>query len=234
MIPLNKTAGVTMKKLFTLLTVLLFCQNANATLWQVDNVSTGSDGGLGFSSLHEANDDSPMTGDKLVDITSASGSYDDVSGALNLVLALSNTDNMTFMGTMLFNNGGINDGFLTSDSSLSYTSLDILAASAFGVANSLGASGTFGFLGGDVCCTGSYDPNSFQAVTNGGGLHYLTLWGADYGGGTFLGNYTDSIVGMDIRLELSEVPVPAAIYLFASSLLGLAAWRRRSLVATRG
>ena len=230
MIPLNKTAGVTMKKLFTLLTVLLFCQNANATLWQVDNVSTGSDGGFAFSTLHEANDDSPMTGPELVDITSASGSYDDVSGALNLVLGLSNTDNMMFMGTMLFSNGG----FLSIDSSLSYTGLTNLAASTYGVTNILGASGTFGFLGGDVCCTGNYDPNSFQAVTNGGGLHYLTLWGADYGPGNFLGDYTGSIVGMDVRLELSEVPVPAAIYLFASSLLGLAAWRRRSLVATRG
>jgi hypothetical protein len=72
-------------------------------------------------------------------------------------------------------------------------------------------------------------------VTNGGGLHYLTLWGADYDVGIFdRGDYTGSIIGMDVRLGLSEVPVPAAIYLFASSLLGLAAWRRRNLVATRG
>ena len=218
-----------MKKLFTLLAVLLFCQNSHATLWHVDSVLSGTDGGFGFSSLHKANDNSPMSGNKLVDIASASGNYDDTLGDLNLVFGLSNSDSVTLTGNLLF---GLN-GILNGNSSLAYTGMTHLADSNFGTTNGLDASGSFGFLGEDVCCSGNYDPNSFKAVTNGGGLHYLTLWGADYGSGSFLGDYTGSIIGMDFRLELSQVPVPPAIYLFASSLLGLAAWRRRSRVATR-
>ncbi len=218
-----------MKNSLVLLFAMLICQNVNATLWNVDNVLSGTDGGFGFSSLHEANDSTPMSGANLTDVITASGSYDDVSGALNMVFGLSNSDSLTLSGNLLFGASG----FLASDSSLSYSGLNNLSASAFGVANSLGASGSIGYLGKDVCCNGNYDPNSFMPVINGSGLQYLSLWGADYGGGNFLGSYNGSIVGIDLRLELSPVPVPAAIYLFGSALLGLAGWRRRSLVTSR-
>ena len=216
-----------MKKALLLFGFLLFCDNVFATTWSVDSVLSGSDGGFGFSSMHQANDNSPMSGSKLVDITSASGSYDDVSGALNLLLGLSNSDSMTLAGNLLFDVAGI----LDSDSSLNYSGLTNLAASPFGSANSLGASGSFGFLGQDVCCSGNYDPNSFKPVNNTVGLNYLTLWGADYGGGVFLGDYTGSIVGMDIRLELSQVPVPAAVWLFGTALLGLVGFSKRRKAA---
>jgi hypothetical protein len=208
----------------------MFCSDASqATIWNVTDVLSGNDGGFGYSSLHKANDSSPMSGSKLADITSASGSYDDVNGALSLVLGLSNSDSVTLTGTLFFDVAGT----LGSDSSLNYSGLTNLAASTFGTSNSLGASGSFGFLGQDVCCSGSYDPNSFQPVT--ADLNYLTLWGADYGGGTFLGNYTGSIVGMDLRLELSEVPVPtpvpAAVWLFGTALIGFVGMSRRRKVA---
>jgi hypothetical protein len=226
-IALNKETK--MKKALVLFGSLLFCHNVFATTWGVENVLHGSDGGFGFSSMHQANDSTPMSGSILVNIDSASGSYDDVSGALNLVLGLSNSDSVTLIGTLFFDVAGI----LASDSSLNYSGLTNLAASTFGTSNSLGASGSFGFLGQDVCCSGSHDPNSFQPAS--GGLNYLTLWGADYGDGTFLGNYNGSIVGMDLRLELSEVPVPtpvpAAVWLFGTALIGFVGMSRRRKVA---
>jgi hypothetical protein len=218
-----------MKKILVPLGAMLICQSANATIWNVDKVISGSDGGFGFSSLHQANDNTPMSGNKLVDIGSASGSYDDVSGDLELFLGLSNNDSLTLAGNLLF---GAN-GFLSSNSRLSYSGLANLAGSTFGTANSLDASGSIGFLGMDVCCNGNYDPNSFKPVINGGGLHYLSLWGADYGGGAFSGSYTGSKIGTDMRLEMSAVPVPSAIYLFGSALLGLVGWRRRNFATRR-
>ena len=217
-----------MKKVLVLFGSLLFCHNVFATTWSVDNVLNGGDGEFDFSSLYQANDNSPMSGSKLVDITSASGSYDDVSGALNLMLGLSNSDSLTLAGNLLFDVAGI----LDSDSSLNYSGLTNLAASPFGSTNTLGASGSFGFLGQDVCCSGNYDPNSFKPVNNTVGLNYLTLWGADYGGGVFGGDYTGSIVGMNLRLELSDVsvpavPVPAAVWLFGTALIGLMGFGKR-------
>lgn len=222
-----------MKNILVLFGSLLFCQNVFATTWSVDSVLSGGDGGFGYSSMHDATGASPMSGTELVEITSASGTYNDVSGALSLVLGLSNLDNMTLMGNLKFV-----AGILSIDSSLTYSGLANLAALTLSDTDTLDshetldASGSFGFRGEKVCCSGSLAPNSFKPV---GDLSYLTLWGADYGVGDFVndgGLYTGSKIGMDLRLELSPVPVPAAFYLFGSALLGLIGWRRRNLGAT--
>ena len=212
-----------MTRAILLISSLLFFGNASATIWQIDNVLSGTDQGFGFSSLHKANDTTPMSGDKLADIQnlSFSGTFNDVNGAADFVLGLSNGDNLSLTGNLFFS--GFGD--MTAKSTLAYSGLDNLAASTWGSSSSvaLSRSGTFGFLPDDICggCGGDNGPNSFTQA--GGGLTYLTLWGADFGSSTFGSPtpYEGSKIGMDVRLEMSAVPVPAAVWLFGTALVGL-------------
>jgi len=214
-----------MTRTILLISSLLFFGNASATLWQIDNVLSGTDSGFGFSSLHKADDDTPMSGGILADIQnlSFSGTFDDISGVADFELGLSNGDVLSLDGNLFFS--GFGD--MTANSTLEYSGLDNIAASVWGNNASFSSSGTFGFLPGGICggCGGSNGPNSFTQA--GGGLTYLTLWGADFGGSSWEGDYNGSKIGMDLRLEMSAVPVPAAIYLFGSALIGLFAIRKR-------
>ena len=200
---------------FASLAVVSF--SANATLYNITNVLQGNDGGYQFSSFHDASGSDPMTGGKLADITNpvVSGSYDDVSGVFDAVLTVSNAGpTVTLSGNLLFDGSG----FLNPSSTLSVD---------FDGSDGLLADTTIGFLPGDICCNGTGDPNSFKTI---GGSLVMSLWGAnwDYGNsqdfdGTS-GNttpYLGSTLGMDLRVELTAVPVPAAVWLFGSGLLGL-------------
>ena len=82
-----------------------------------------------------------------------------------------------------------------------------------------GVEGNFGHLPGG----GSADPNSFKTSGVGDSL-YMTLWGADGFNitGTGIDAYNNSIIGMDFRVELSQVPLPAAFWLFAPVIIGFA------------
>lgn len=218
-----------MTRTILLISSLLFFGNASATLWQIDNVLSGSDSGFGFSSLHKADDNTPMSGSILANIEnlSFSGTFNDVSGAADFVLGLSNGDALSLTGNLFFS--GFGD--MTANSTLEYSGLDNIAASVWGTSALLSSSGTFGFLPGDICggCGGSNGPNSFTQA--GGGLTYLTLWGADFGSPTWGGDYDGSKIGMDLRLEMSVVPVPAAIWLFGTALIGFVGMSRRRKVA---
>jgi hypothetical protein len=72
----------------------------------------------------------------------------------------------------------------------------------------------FIFGDGAVCCANSSvnSPNFFND-----GL--MTLWGN-----------SDPILGLDLRIGLSPVPVPAVVWLFGSGLLGLIGVARRRKV----
>ena len=222
-----------MTRTILLISSLLFFGNASATIWQIDNVLSGIDQGFGFSSLHMANDSTPMSGSELAKIQnlSFSGTFNDVSGVADFVLGLSNGDNLSLTGNLIF------DGFgdMDAHSTLAYSGLDNLAASDWGSlpAVALSSSGTFGFLPNDICggCGGDNGPNSFTQA--GSGLAWLTLWGADFGSDTFGGinPYDGSKIGMDVRLEMSAVPVPAAVWLFGTALLGFIGVSRKTKVA---
>lgn len=204
--------------------VLLCSGTSQATIWTITDVLSGSDGGFGFSSLHRADDSTPMSGAIIATVGSASGTYNDVSGELLLTMGLSNADLMSINGTLVFDASGD----LDVDSQVAYSGLTNLAATWGGIG--VTESGNLGYMDGDVCCGGSFDPNSFLP-TGVGDLHYMTLWGADFGGANFNGSYSGSSFGMDLRLELSEVPVPAAVYLFGTAMLGLFGFNRRKIKA---
>ncbi len=90
-----------MKKIVTGLALAAISSTASATLYNIDAVLSGVDNGFGYSGFHYAgdgghtaatkdNDNNAMTGSELANFTGlvGTGSYDDVSGAFNLVLTL--------------------------------------------------------------------------------------------------------------------------------------------------
>lgn len=207
-----------MKKIMSIVVSLFISTAASAATWNVDRVISGVDGGFGFSSLHDASGSNVMSGSVLTNVTGASGTYNDVTGAANFTFLLSNGDSLGLQGNLFFNNAG----WLSTNSSLAYTGLNTLTGIA--------SSGSFGYMAGDVCCSGQYDPNSFMPTPFN--LNYLTLWGAD-GFDTNTGTYANSSIGMDFRLELtpSAVPLPAAVWMFAP-VMGFLGLRKKKVSTT--
>ena len=202
---------------------LLFCSTSFATVWKIDQVLQGTDGGFGFSSLHDSSGANVMSGNKLADVTGGSGTYNDGTGEVDFALTLGNGDTMTLTGTLLF---GV-DGFLGAASLLDYSGLANLLAS-----DGIPESGQIGFMPGDVCCSdGVHDPNSFAPASAGSALNFMSLWGSD-GFTLATGLYdADPKLGFDVRLEMSVVPVPAAAWLFGTALVGLLGLHRRRSAA---
>lgn len=190
---------------------------ASATPWTIDSVLNGTDGGFGYSSFHNASGGNPMSGSSYGGISNVgSGSYDDVSGAFSGSFAIGG-DTFTLIGNMLFSSN-----YLAGASTLA---IDF----ATGTTNLIDT--TIGFMPGDICCNGNangtpgLDPNSFDASTG-----ILTLWGANgfVSSGTNVGTYyVNETLGMDIRLQLSQVPEPGMLMLLGMGLLGLGLRRRR-------
>jgi len=210
--------------LFGLVALTFAATQANATLWTIDSVLSGSDGGYGYSSFHDSSG-SVMSGASYGDIneTVISGTYNDVTGEFLATLTVDPTAagaDLLFSldGTLLFGN----DEFLADPS---FLAIDFLGE------NGALADTTLGFMSGDVCCSGNnnsqpgLDPNSFD-VSEG----ILTLWGASGFDGD--SSYIESILGMDLRLTMSvapdtsSVPEPGTLTLLGLGI-GLLGFARR-------
>jgi len=221
-------------KTFVLITAMLFSSISSAAVWNVVEVFNGSDGSFGFSGLHDSSGGTPMSGTSFGQIDSASGTYNDFTGELSLTLGItetnSSTDTFTLSGNLLFDLGG--DGDLTTNSQLHFESLNLTTASA----SSVPTSGDFRFEADLNCCGGDDGPNTFLAANPlpagfPADLHYMTLWGANITESLGESLYPGSTVGMDLRLGLSAVPVPAAFWLFGTALIGLLGFNRRRKAA---
>jgi len=198
--------------------VLMASGFAQATIFNIIDVQSGTDGGFGYSSFHDSSGSDPMQlgpDGYLADVTAVlGGTYDD-SGALDVTLELdSGAGTVHITGNLIFDGSGI----LGANS---FLDLDFTGA---GLDPAL-VDTTIWFVGADVCCSGSADPNSFTTDSNGDLV--MSLWGANHDDETFSGTYLNSTIGMDLRLELQPVPVPAAVWLFGSGLLGLVGVARR-------
>jgi hypothetical protein len=192
-----------MTRAIFLITGLFFCGISQASLWSFTSDLNGSDRGFRFSSLHEAGDGSSMSGRLLTLIKHAKGSYDDEIGNLDSFGNPDLRDTLTY--------SGLNQGKTRRHKAIL-------------------KSGLFGEHDGPVCCRGDSNPNSFMPI-GGGDLHYMTLWGDDFGGAIWAGSYDYSTVDKDVGPELSPVPLPAAVYLFGSALIGLFGYQRRKLTS---
>jgi len=195
---------------------------ASAAVYDVSGVLNGVDSGFGFSGFHYAGnlgagvdgDSDAMTGTTLVDIPEAYGSfgsYDDVTGDFSVTLNTASTIVTSFdlSGTMIF---GV-DGFLNPTSTLDITFYTIFGDFTTNMV----------FADGQVCCSGTNPPNSFSD-----GL--ISLWGVNQTpqlASAWTGQ-NGEVLGLDLRLQLTPVPVPAAVWLFGSGLLGLVGVARRS------
>jgi len=224
------------------LLVMMVASVARAAVYDVTAVLNGTDGGFGFSGFHFAgdfgdgmgtginNDGNPMTGLALVNIPSKVGylgSYNDVSGAFDVTLDTSTSVIPSFRlnGTLLFNSSGL----LEPTSPLNITFNTLLGSFTTGM----------DFSAGQVCCSGLNPPNSFDG-------NLLSLWGANsvvdlnaLPGGvvssfpSIIQLATNPLIGLDLRLQLTAVPVPAAIWLFASGIIGLLGMATRRSICTR-
>ena len=204
-----------MKKILTGLVLATCATTASATVYNIDAVLDGKDGGFGFSGFHYAGnsgeglngDGNEMTGSGLAsfDTTTVVGTYNDVSGAFSMTADLVDgaVGSVTLTGTLDFASGLLNPaGSIFAD-----------FTSPFGFLQD----GTLDFSVGQVCCTGTNPPNSFDGAL-------MSLWGYGLPDAPF---EPDGYLGLDLRLELTAVPVPAAAWLFGSGLLGLVGVARR-------
>jgi len=199
--------------------------SAHATIWNIDQVLQGSDGGFGYSGFHDSSGANMMHGSDLGSIDSGTGTYNDVTGFFS----------GTFMGTT------VNDGpALFTLTTAPVPSAELL----FGASNELlplggilsaqfiqgtGAltDGFVFFTPGVVCCTGPEAPNSF--VDHNDGTATLSLWGATNNGP--FANVQGAHYGMDLKVTFTSVPTPSVLSLFGLGMLMMGIRRGRAVRA---
>ncbi len=213
------------------------CTTASAIVYNITEVLNGIDDNFKFSGFHFAgfdggdeadplnSDNDAATGTQITRFLSApvSGTYDDVTGAINMVLGLDpesfnaggvgpNDTGYTDPGTVTFSGNMFFNPALNPAATLSAAFSDVGIDEMSWLQNT---SMVFdaGLL---ACCTGAIQaPNSFDGST-------MSLWGAN-----FDSNGENPTLGLDLRIALTAVPVPAAVWLFGGGLLGLVAVARR-------
>ena len=196
--------------------MLIAGSSAYATQYTVTGIAPGS-GGFGANVFHES-----PGGPVIAEIVSISGTYDDVTNVLELILGVDADNN----GSSDFTVGVTNSSGWDFDADAD-SFLDVISTADFQAPAGMPViSAQFTFTPGDQCCSGGdIDPNSFTAVDD----HFLlTLWGQStlpilLSGPGSKPNY----LGVDIRAKLEPVPLPAAVILFGSALAGLMGLRQR-------
>jgi hypothetical protein len=220
------------------------CTTASAIVYNITEVLNGIDDNFKFSGIHFAGEDGDSdanslnkdgkaeTGTQITRFlsTPVSGTYDDMTGAINMVLGL-DPESFNAGGTNPGDMGYVNPGAVTFSGNLFFDAVLHPPELTLNPAATLSA--VFSNAGIDemawlqntsmvfdagllACCTGANQrPNSFDGST-------MSLWGAN-----FDSNGENPTLGLDLRIALTAVPVPAAVWLFGAGLLGLVTVARR-------
>jgi hypothetical protein len=147
-----------------------------------------------------------------------SGTYDSVTGALMAVFTLNSGETMTFDAT------GILFAATTTLLNDVTAQVELFGTPAFG--NTDYPPGEYAVLFENRRYTPANpgDQKSNTLWTYNDGRLIMALWGA---GPNMNGSLPSKLLGLDLRLELTPVPIPAAILLFGSGLMALLGIRRR-------
>ena len=161
-------------------------------------LQSGSEGGFGFSSLHDADDSTPMSG----------ASLGSLSGTL--VLDYDGIDTFTFVSSSVTLASAdyafaLNGGQLMSDGG-GFLSFELTGAGPYA------QSGAIIFSGGAPVCCGVDGPNRIDPTE-------LRLWGASNGPISGGDPKLAKRFGMDLGGSAAPIPEPSAALVFGVGLL---------------
>ena len=197
----------------------LWADTTNITI----DIESGSGGGFSYSGIHEATGCSNaglyMCGNKL---------YWPLTGTLNAVLNTNGITSLTNItgtlnapqGTMIISNGELSNASGKASGFLNYELTDTLTET-----------GTFYFVGAQMCCSGAPNGGPNNLTASG-----FTLWGNNWDVDAAQGFNSRQYVmdngmtplGIDlVGGQYTPTPEPSTMFLFGSGLAGLAAWRYR-------
>lgn len=215
--------------------LLPFSQNASAALYQITDLPMENSGPFWHNLFHSADSAGGAGGGikAWFDLDSTqSSTWDSDTGALSLHVKLYDSASLTtplgsasatsnnFLGTHL-NAPGAQDGGVIGTMTWNF---DSAATGLLGLGASILVQT---FLDRDyVTSAAGFNANSFQGVDQTEG--FITLWGADGYDGIDGFDTAQTTLGTDLVMHVvTPVPVPAAVWLLGSGILGLVGLARR-------
>ncbi len=200
-------------RLFALVSgLLILCGAAQAATYQIDRFINSSRGGFTSTLFHGADGCNAMCGDihdrARGGRNNGSGHWNSETGEIEFAMSLRGGGSVQAAGLLNFD-APVQPGIIGS-----------IRMQISGSRH--GLDGVYDFLFQDMLHVASQGVNGFS---NG----IIALWGAAGGTPLASGGFSGASLGVDLRIAVSAVPLPASLLLMLSALggLGVVAYRRR-------